>query len=293
MRPHPQPSPRLSPRLSPRALVSTGPTAARVPVSGALVPGKYSSLRGFSNFEYIEEPFEILEKSRLAHIHPASQPSRPTSAAGSNALASPRPVFKTSALPPAPRNAGAFQQFRYALDPFEALETQRRVESHSQREKVIASAFLAGGNARGGGKRSLRLRMPELRTQLHRTLLIDWQQCYRGLVVDQRGMLLAAFETGGLGVERRADLHTYMNRILAKHPSAVEFGITRDASRWGTLFAGSHDRLVYAFRPPWVPNDAFLMHRGRDASTSSNCEVGCGDESPRSARAGGAQRRGV
>ena len=50
-----------------------------------------------------------------------------------------------------------------------------------------------------------------------------------------------------------------MNRVLSQHPGAVEFGLTRDASRWGLVTAALPDRMLYVFRPPWVPNDAFLV----------------------------------
>lgn len=161
--------------------------AARIPISGATVPSKYSPRGGFSNFTHMEHgPFHLHEKATRAHRH---SPATSTHAEDSPRA---RPVFKATALPPAPRNAGAFQQFRYALDPFEALQERRRADAKAWRQKVVGSAFLAGGSTRGG-KRNLRLRLPELRQQLHRTLRDDWQS-FRGLVADERGLLLAAFE---------------------------------------------------------------------------------------------------
>jgi len=225
------------------------PTAARIPVAGATVPGKYSMLRGFSNFTYMEDPFELSEKERRS-----TRGSRPSSASEQlNA----RPVFKTTALPPAPRNAGAFQQFRYALDPYELRDEKRQEAARREKEKMGPGSFLAGGNARSGGG-ARRLRLPELRTQLHRTFRNDWQ-CYKGLTVDERGMLVAAFAVDSLGPERRTDLHEYMRKVLSQHPAAVEFGLTRDSSRWGVATSAAPDRMLYSFRPPWVPNDSMLQ----------------------------------
>ena len=50
---------------------------------------------------------------------------------------------------------------------------------------------------------------------------------------------------------------------------ATEFGLTRDPARWGApgvgtrqgaVHAESEAALLYALRPPWVPND-LLAHR--------------------------------
>ncbi|KAL3905320.1 MAG: hypothetical protein SGPRY_010954, partial [Prymnesium sp.] len=64
---------------------------------------KYSPLRGFTHFTYMEEPFIDHEKMRALL-------SRGSSAFSAASVQSPRPPFKTTALPPAPRNAGTFQQ---------------------------------------------------------------------------------------------------------------------------------------------------------------------------------------
>ena len=115
--------------------------------------------------------------------------------------------------------------------------------------------------------------MPELRTQLVRTLRADWPS-FRKVSIDERGCLLAVFAAEKLSTERRSDLHAYMNRLLNTHPAAAEFGLNRDPSRWGVLTAPASivsssavsaaeggaspvapSPLVYGLRPPWVPND--------------------------------------
>lgn len=192
-----------------------------------------------------------------------------------------RPAFVSRAsLPPAPKQAGAFQRFRYSIDPFEAAEDHKRNELKKDRSKTIGGAFSAGGNARDG-KRALKRRMPELRKQLTLALRADWNSFQR-IVVDERGVLLALFASDNLSQERKRDLHAYMNRFLTTHPTSAEFALNRDPSRWGAALAASANApsqpaevvagvlvapasaappIAYAFRPPWVPNDLLLAHR--------------------------------
>ena len=293
-----------SPR--PGAVITPRPTG----VKGANIPGKYSTLkgRGFSSFEYFEQRPEAgspRSVRTLASVSPRAASVSPRAAVvdGPSTLSG-RPVFKHSALPPAPKQAGAFQRFRYSVDPYEALEDHKRSELRDTRARSIAGAFSAGGNARDGrrllkrrapvsvpirpGLRlcaarpppdrrpissaaprelpvapSARARSQELKSQLVRTLRSDWPSFLR-VLPDERGVLCAQFASERLSVERRADLHGYMNRLLNTHPAAAEFGLNRDPSRWGIQQPAADDSpacLVYALRPPWVPNDLLNAHR--------------------------------
>jgi hypothetical protein len=255
--PRRRPSPRTA--LSPRK---------QLPIAGATVAGRYSSLagRGFSRFVYVEDPYELSERERVGRGG-----SRPSSAAPPGA--SPRPVFKCAAPPQAPKATGAFQRFTYSLDPFERKEDTERAKRRTDQTKSMGlRTFNAGGNARDT-KRALKQRMPELRSQLRSTLRSDWPSFVR-MAVDERGVLLALFDAERLNEERRADLHAYMNRMVKTHPAAIDFGIARDNSRWGSfapsevLNGGEGEggqpegaRVVYALRPPWVPNDLLAAHR--------------------------------
>ena len=141
-------------------------------------------------------------------------------------------------------------------------------ELRQDRVKTIGGAFSAGGNARDG-KRALKIRAPELKTQLLKTLRADWPS-FMKISLDERGVLLASFAADRLSHERRADLHNYMNRLLNTHPVAAEFGLNRDPARWGVVLAGAQHGpdnlapLVYALRPPWVPNDGCVMSAAKD-----------------------------
>ena len=147
-------TPRAGAAITPR------PTNIR----GAHMPSKYSSVkgRGFSVFEYFEQlPSEAPSPRAgppsavvLRNASPRSSPRR--------VEASPlgdRPVFKHCALPPAPQQAGAFQRFRYAEDPYELLQDHKRQELRDFRSKAVGGAFSAGGNARDT-RRNLKQRMP-------------------------------------------------------------------------------------------------------------------------------------
>ena len=221
----------VSPRrrqLSPRSL----------PVTGTVTPKKFSTLsgRGFSTYVYSHdgkaEPYEASERERMSA-------SRPGSAAGGSVAVggSPRPVFSTRALPAAPKQAGAFQRFRYSIDPFERREDSARASLHAARQGSVGGAFVAGGNARDE-KRALRTRLPELRAALVAALQHDWPSFVKVLVEEgSGGVLLALFDASRLDEERRADLRAYMNRLLASHVSAIEFALNRDPTRWGAPYA--------------------------------------------------------
>ena len=238
-----------SPRLS------VGSPRQRMSVSGAVVPSRYSALGGFSSFQYMSEPYERQERARNAGMRPISATS-----SVSHPNASPRPVFKTTALPPAPRHAGAFQQFRYTIDPYENRDAAKREAQEKNKALQLSAAFVAGGASKANRAR-LRSRLPELRAQLLRTLRNDWG-CFRKLSLDARGYLLCHFAADQVSKERAADLHTYMNRVQAQHPAIIEFCVLRDASRWGVAMATAEgsSQLVYALRPPWVASEPAAAH---------------------------------
>jgi hypothetical protein len=241
-------------RVSPRRPIA---------IAGAVVPGRYSSMSGaFSRFTYEADDYEAVERQRQGKS--AVRMSRSV-ASESDAAPSPRPLFKHCALPPAPKAAGAFQRFRYSIDPFEIKEDHKREELRQGAGKMLAGAFVAGGNARNE-KRSLKRRSPELRAQITHALRADWPSFLR-VSADERGTLLAAFAAERLSAERRRDLHDYMNRLMLTHPLAAEFALNRDPTCWGVARTGEQGStagvavVLYALRPPWVPPDLLTAHK--------------------------------
>ena len=260
-----QDSPRNSPR-STSSVVSPRP----IKVAGAVIPHKYSALngRGFSRFLYDSGSAGQQQQQQQAHGQLTTRPSPRNSAASPRQLTGleDRQVFKHCSLPPAPKQAGAFQRFRYSPNPFEDMEDHKRQEMRQERAKTLAGAFAAGGNARDG-KRSLKRRAPELKAAIQRTLRADWPSFVK-VAIDERGVLLACFAVERLSSERRTDLHAYMNRLLNTHPASAEFGLNREPTRWGVVPTGPQYNpesnpapVMYALRPPWVPNDLLNAHR--------------------------------
>jgi len=154
-------SPRNSPRITPR------PTQ----VNGANIPSKYSSLRGrgFSCFEYFEQKPGSSPRATGSPRRELVLMNDGSSLHGGSGMLSDRPIFKHSALPPAPQQAGSFQRFRYATDPYERNEDHKRHELRETKTKTIAGSFMAGGNARD--ERRMLKRRAGVRARPHRLSL--------------------------------------------------------------------------------------------------------------------------
>ena len=307
-------------------------TPRKTEIAGAFIPSKYSAIRGrcgFSSFVHDDVSATAAAAASTGDVaagHSHANPASPAAPSPRDSLPSGRgelenrPAFRCRAsLPPAPKQAGAFQRFRYSVDPFELAEDQKRNELRQKRTKTLAGAFAAGGNARDG-KRGLKRRMPELRKQLTLALRADWSPFLK-IAVDERGVLLALFASEGVTQERKADLHAYMNRLLTTHPTSTEFGLNRDPSRWGAMLvpplhgpggnatvapaqaleaapggtsgaAPAAPPIVYAFRPPWVPNDLMLAHRLLEQQTlGANVAAGGSHRAPSQPSQGGLSSR--
>ena len=244
-----------------------------VPIRGAVVPSSKSSPRagrGFSTFAYSidgkVDSYEAAERERNGRArasHSGSTVSSPRDVLQS------RPVFAARAVPHAPKQAGAFQRFRYSVNPFEDKEDITREESHRVKARALGGPFKSGGNARNE-KQALQRRGPELRSRLSVTLRGDWPSFLK-IIEDERGVMHALFDAHRLDTERRADLRMYMKRLINTDNAAIEFGVQRDPTHWGSVESlppampsehaevegddGVKSVVVYAFRPPWVAND--------------------------------------
>lgn len=228
----------LSPRYlnrSPR--MADDGSAARIPITGAVTPKRFSAVtKGFSRFEYISDPYDGDRQGMASGV-------------------TDRPVFKCSAMETAPKQSGTFQRFRYAVDPYERFEQQQKGMLIERDAKLVGERrFVAGGNARDP-KTLLRRRVPELRMQLHQLLRNDWANFWK-IAEDSLGMIMVLFSADRLTLERRKNLHEYMNRLVVRNSTIIEFGLTRDAMRWNVTQQSENGGpliLSYVFRPPWVP----------------------------------------
>ena len=219
-----------------------------VPMQGQLIPGRFSaSPRSFSRFEHVSEPYEA---SRRPGISRASMDSG-VSVASHHAQ---HPLaFKHCSAPIAPKSTGTFALFQYELDPHETRDELRRQRLKADLGKIKAGAFVAGG-WRKGAKVTMQCRQGELLRGVHRSLRADWST-YLRTTVDSHGFLQLLFEP--LPEQRLGELRAYLNRYLEHNTLCLEFGLGRDLSRWGVPHATAEGApaLLFALRPPWVPNE--------------------------------------
>lgn len=263
------PSAPGSPR-TPRRLVA-GP--AVIPMQGQITPGRFSSApKAFSTFTYTGDPnyYERLERSRRP---PSSKQasSTPSSSRAPHGL-----PFKICAVPSGPRHTGTFAVFTYDVDPAERRQAARKQAEQQDSERVRAGAFVAGGR-RKADKRAMQSRLPELLKGVHKTFQGDWL-AFHSISVDAKGYVLAVFAAENLSAQRRDDLHAYMNRFVGHNQLATMFGLTRDPTRWGVVhrpegtsgsnasLQSSADIIMYALRPPWVPNEPQASARPRTSA---------------------------
>ena len=66
-----------------------------------------------------------------------------------------------------------------------------------------------------------------------------------------------------LPLTRRGELRAYLTRFLERDASCAEFSLVRDPSRWGVphTTAEGTPLLLFAVRPPWVPNEPLAAER--------------------------------
>ena len=119
---------------------------------------------------------------------------------------------------------------------------------------------MSGGWRKGQGVRQ-QCRQGELLHGVHRALRADWRHIYRRTTVDGHGFLQLLFEP--LPEQRRGELRSYLNRFLEHNACCAEFGLVRDPSRWGVPHATAEGAplLLFAVRPPWVPNEPLAAER--------------------------------
>ena len=246
------------PQSARAAMPSDGPSAW-VAVGTRLPSTPFSAMkgRGFSAFTYEPSEREALPPKLT---YSGGRKARPQSAAAE------KPIFMCRALPMAPRQAGAFQRFRYSVNPFEAFQDITFQEEQRQRSLIRAGSFRPGGKGKRADSFRLKLRAPELKADLQARLKKDWPS-FIAIRTDERGIILACFAAERLDHERRRDLRTYMNRLLTTHPACTEYCLMKEPTRWGVVLDDDPDppqqqllyveppRLLYAFRPPWVDND--------------------------------------
>eukprot|EP00241_Pyramimonas_parkeae_P005082 CAMPEP_0114229492 /NCGR_PEP_ID=MMETSP0058-20121206/2936_1 /TAXON_ID=36894 /ORGANISM="Pyramimonas parkeae, CCMP726" /LENGTH=364 /DNA_ID=CAMNT_0001340571 /DNA_START=260 /DNA_END=1354 /DNA_ORIENTATION=- len=160
--------------------------------------------------------------------------------------------FKVQALPSIPKHTGAFNEFEYALDPYEAAEEQTKIEVRRQNSQVKYGALKAGGKIQRD--EHMKSRTEEMIGQLSGTLKKDWPASFLRTFEDPQGLIVVCYDKQKMG---EGDITSYMNQFFRTNGIVQEFKLRRDTTRWGVM-EDTVPNVYYVFIPPWV--HARIMH---------------------------------
>ena len=219
----------------------------RVPrptAQGQWRPGKFSSVPSyFSVFEYMDDPIgrvkdclrEEAERSKKLWLSEED--------------------FKTQALPPVPSHAGSFNEFEYAIDPFEGRDEYLKGLKDRDEQKVLHVPVRAGGCV--ATAEQTKIRANEAVESLRDTVGRAWPEVFVDAFQDSAGCLVLCFDrvrAEESGAAREVAL--YMNRLAHSDPTVSEFCLKKDSTRWGVAdedALGETSQMVYfVLWPPWV-----------------------------------------
>ena len=219
----------------------------RVPrptAQGQWRPGKFSSVPSyFSVFEYMDDPIgrvkdclrEEAERSKKLWLSEED--------------------FKTQALPPVPSHAGSFNEFEYAIDPFEGRDEYLKGLKDRDEQKVLHVPVRAGGCV--ATAEQTKIRANEAVESLRDTVGRAWPEVFVDAFQDSAGCLVLCFDrvrAEESGAAREVAL--YMNRLAHSDPTVSEFCLKKDSTRWGVTdedALGETSQMVYfVLWPPWV-----------------------------------------
>ena len=183
---------------------------------GTIIPHKYSAMkgRGFSSFLYDSSPPTASKQAKNQHN------ARAEFAAASSRPPRPQSAPWLSSLPMQPKQAGAFQRFRYTINPYEALQESNWQYAKKEHAKIRAGAFKPGGKGADARRRSLKLRAGELMADLLATLRADWPSFIKVSTVESNGTDRPRF-LGPRTCPFAFPLITCMRRMCRMHAASV------------------------------------------------------------------------
>mmetsp|Transcript_28492 Transcript_28492/g.93085 ORF Transcript_28492/g.93085 Transcript_28492/m.93085 type:complete len:346 (-) Transcript_28492:418-1455(-) len=153
--------------------------------------------------------------------------------------------FKRTALPPVPKSAGSFNEFEYAIDPFELKDEQLKAERLERNMKTLHGPVRAAGHASPGEQ--CKMRRDEALGQLERVLKADWAEGFLRVFEDDLGLIVCCFDKDKV----KGDLSTYMNQLFRTNDTVTQYKLKKDPVRWGIAEKGVSN-VYYIFIPPWV-----------------------------------------
>lgn len=218
--------------------------APRTTAQGQWRPGKFSSMpQYFSVFKYMDDPIgrvkdclrEEAERSKKLWLSDED--------------------FKTQALPPVPSHAGSFNEFEYAIDPFEGRDEYLKGLKDRDEQKILHGPIRAGGCV--ATAEQTKIRANEAVESLRGTVGREWPEIFVDAFQDSAGCLVLCFDRVHAEESGKArEVALYMNRLAHSDPTVSEFCLKKDSTRWGVTdedSLGESSRMVFfVLWPPWV-----------------------------------------
>lgn len=203
--------------------------------SGMVRPNKHSAAPGvFSNYEYQYSEYDRVKEQR-------AQDEREEKSKRIH-----QEEFKCTALPAIPKSTGAFNEFEYSLEPYEASEDIQKIEKQRQDAKILFGAMKAGGKVQSD--ESLKIRAHECIAALTKVFQKEWPKAFLRVFEDDQGLVVICFDKDKMG---EGDITSYMNQFFRTHAHVAEYKLRRDTTRWGIMEEGVPN-VYYVFLPPWV-----------------------------------------
>eukprot|EP00201_Polytomella_parva_P023427 CAMPEP_0175039474 /NCGR_PEP_ID=MMETSP0052_2-20121109/607_1 /TAXON_ID=51329 ORGANISM="Polytomella parva, Strain SAG 63-3" /NCGR_SAMPLE_ID=MMETSP0052_2 /ASSEMBLY_ACC=CAM_ASM_000194 /LENGTH=696 /DNA_ID=CAMNT_0016301337 /DNA_START=575 /DNA_END=2662 /DNA_ORIENTATION=- len=164
--------------------------------------------------------------------------------------------FVVRAPPQGLKNAPAFTEFRYSIQPFEANHEVRKLDQELQRSRQIAGPFYNANNMHASRTTQLAMkgRLREALTQLASAFSRDWPKGFLQVFEDQSGNVVASFHRASAILE--GDLTAYMARVASSTTVSwisvvASFRLVKDPTQWGIVDSES-GTVFYVFWPPWI-----------------------------------------
>mmetsp|Transcript_18821 Transcript_18821/g.47763 ORF Transcript_18821/g.47763 Transcript_18821/m.47763 type:complete len:380 (-) Transcript_18821:347-1486(-) len=203
-------------------------------VNGTLPVGKYSPApRLFSHFQYQESLYDLQKQMKREDL----TTSKSKMITGED--------FKVPAAKAVPQHLGTFEDLKYLPEPYDSKDLVMLETRKSERSKIIAGPFIAGGSTKS------RLKLEKGRVQeavdaLFFTLKEDWPRAFRKIVLDDRGYIQIFFLRSEMS---EGNVIAYMNQLVRTNETISRFGFHKHAGKWGVTDASF---AVFTLHPPWV-----------------------------------------
>ena len=210
---------------------------ACVSYSSEILPGQRKQIpfsgapRAFSSFTYMSSEYD--RPSEMSISQSRVERSRWVSDAD----------FKVTALPQVPSSAGSFNEFHYAIDPYEAGEVSATSERNEMLTKRLFGPLRASGRAAANKQKKILRR--ECLSRLSDLFAADWgTDVFHSVTEDSGGFIVLKFFADkqtdmGLDAAKRhlrgrdRRVAAYVTNFCQRDSISDEFQLRRDTRRWG------------------------------------------------------------